>query len=125
MRSKLQDQEADLLEKLWSDPELRSRNKNFGRFRDDVAYRKAVKLIRSLLAFKKDLIKYQGQSQIEVKWLASGKAARITLVIPPLRLRRTIFVSKPELDLLRKDPIWDDSHIVFREDHSNGRDKKQ
>ena len=102
----------DLLDLLWRDPKARSRNGNFVRFRDDQRYRIAVKHVRSLLSFKGDLALYRGRSDVAVYWRAGDAGATVTLRIPALRLRRTLRVSTPELDLLRGDPAWSEAEVV-------------
>lgn len=96
----------ELLELLWRDPKARSRNGNFARFRDDRHYRTAVSHVRSLRSFTRDLELYRGQSDVTVSTRAGGAGATVTLRIPALRLRRSLYVSRPELDLLRGDPAW-------------------
>ena len=115
---------AELIEKLWRDPEARSRNRNFVRFRDDLTYRLAVHHIRALLAFRDDLMAYQKECSVIIKWLAAGKAAQITLLIPHLHYRRSLFVSTLELELLRGDPAFGDVEISFVEESPSDHDKK-
>ena len=102
----------DLLEKLWGDPTARSRNANFVRFRDDSTYRKAVLHVRSLMAFCRDLEKFHGRGDVSLRWLSSGRAAQITMNIPELHFRRSLFVSARELEILRRDPAWDQAGVV-------------
>ena len=69
-------------------------------------YRNAVKHVRMLLSFRAELIKYRGACEVMVEWMTPGEIAKVTLVVPELRLRRTLFISRAELDLLRGDPSW-------------------
>jgi len=102
----------DMLERLWRDPKARSRNANFARFRDDLRYRVAVRHVRSLLSFRRDLTLYRGRSDVAVRRIAGGAGATLTLRVPELRLRRSLNVSSSELELLRGDPAWDGAEIV-------------
>jgi hypothetical protein len=102
----------ELLELLWRDPRARSRNGNFVRFRDDRRYRTAVKHVRSLISFMGDLALYRGRSDVAVCVRRGGADATVTLRIPALRLRRSLNVSRPELDLLRGDPAWREADVV-------------
>lgn len=115
-----------LLELLWRDPEARSRNANFARFRDDRRYRVAVKHIRSLLAFRRELEAFVGKGDVNVTWFSSGQKAKISMWIPSLRLRRSLFVSRPELELLQEDPVWKEANVlvVDRGEAASGLDKK-
>lgn len=96
----------ELLERLWRDPRARSRNANFTRFRDDRAYRRAVKHVRSLLSFRNDLLRFHDEGVVTVKSLASGRGAQVTITVPTLHFRRSLFVSLHELELLRRDAAW-------------------
>lgn len=96
----------ELLERLWRDPRARSRNANFSRFRDDLSYRRAVKQVRSLLSFRGDLIRFRDEGSLSVRSLVSGQGAQVTIAVPSLHFRRSLFISSYELDLLRRDPAW-------------------
>lgn len=96
----------ELLEQLWRDPRARSRNRNFSRFRDDPQYRTAVKHVRSLLALRRDILRYQGESELVLSWLPACDGARLTFTIPALRFRRSLLLTLHELELLRGDPVW-------------------
>ncbi len=102
----------ELLERLWRDPRARSRNRNYTRFRDDPMYRTAVKHVRSLLALRRDLVRYRGQSELALSWLPARDGARLTVTIPTLRLRRSVLLSRHELDLLRGDPVWKSAGVA-------------
>lgn len=95
---------GELVRELWQDPAARSRNRHFGRFRDDPAYRRAVLTVRSLLSFQRDLRRFRGRADVVV---AQGHAERIrlTLTVRVISFRRTLFVSHEELDLIRED-LW-------------------
>ncbi len=125
MRPRVRSLPPELLEQLWSDPKARSRNQNFSRFRDDTTYRAAVKHIRSMLAFRQDLIRFRGQSDVAVKWLGPEDSAEITIHVPGLHLRRSLFVSKRELELLERDPAWEEAEVALCDDSAIGRDRKQ
>jgi phosphate uptake regulator len=99
----------ELIERLWSDPRARSRNANYARFRDDHGYRRAVKHVRSLLSFRRDLERFKDQSTISVRRLASGRGAQVTIKVPDLHFRRSLFISNHELELLRRDPHWQEA----------------
>lgn len=120
------EENRELLELLWREPKARSRNSNFARFRDDRRYRVAVKHIRSLLAFRRELEAFGGKGDVTVTWFSDGRKAKISMWIPTLRLRRSLFVSRPELELLQEDPVWKEANVVFveRGEAANGRDKK-
>lgn len=105
--------DRELLVQLWSDPQARSRNANFARFRDDKEYRIAVKYIRSLLTFRKELERFGGEGDVTVTSLSEGRRAKISLWIPTLRLKRSLYVATQELELLQGDPIWEKINVVF------------
>ena len=101
----------ELLEQLWREPKARSRNTNFARFRDDKVYRTAVKHVRSLLSFVRDVERYRHEGDVTVSWHASGRQAKVTLWVPSLRLRRSLYISDTELELLRRHPVWRETEI--------------
>lgn len=115
---------AELLAQLWNDPEARSRNANFARFRDDRVYRRAVKHIRALLALRRDLLRYCGRCDVSVRWLASGRMAQVTMRVPELRLRRYLYLSAQELELIRGDPAWSEAEVVSEDDAPIDRDRR-
>ena len=91
-----------LLERLWQDPRARSRNKNFHRFRDDRVYRRTVRRVRSLLSLRADLVRFAALGTIVAERL-DGDRVRVVLRVPALRLRRSVYLSVFELELLRRD----------------------
>jgi hypothetical protein len=101
---------AELLRQLWHDPQARSRNRNFERFRDDPVYRAAVRHIRSLRAFCRDVERFRPHVSVVYRQLEDG-GIRLTLRASQLRLRRHLFISAVELELLLADPFWRDIDV--------------
>ena len=115
-RGSAREPSAALLEWLWRDRGARSRNRNFERFRDDEAYRRAVLRVRSLRALRRDLLRYAPGCRVElVGPQASGCAGRVRLTfeVPSLRLRRTTHLSAVEAGLLLTDPVL--ARVIDRE----------
>ena len=95
----------ELLIELWRNPRARSRNRNFYRFRDDPTFYRAARHIRSLRALRADLMRFQHRAEIRVAPLEDAPGHyRITMVIPRLRLKRSVYVTELELELLGQEP---------------------
>ncbi len=92
------DRFEELVLQMWRDPVARSRNKNFYRYRDDPTFRRALNLVRTLRALRHDLETYRSESTVDLRLL--GDQIRLSVEIPSLELRRTVYLSSFEGHLI-------------------------
>lgn len=97
---------AKILARIYRDDTAFSRNKNFEAYRDPrVQY--AARLCRHLKDLEEDLLAHGSQDTVTMhagEPPPNDGAVRIRVTIHALNCRRTTFLSRTELDLLRENP---------------------
>lgn len=97
----------DILARLRSKTSGLSRNRHFEVFENPVA-RRALRLHLMLRKLEKDLIDYARNGTVRIKLLEpepSGESLNVLQIDHPgLKLKRRIFLSSEEIDLLRQSP---------------------
>jgi len=92
-----------IVARLYRDEGTFSRNKNFEAY-EDPNVRRAARIYRQLKSLEQDLLEHGRPDNVEITIADVGDEARLRLRIETEDGRRTAFLSRFELNLMRENP---------------------